>query len=225
LGPVAGPAGVRRPFEVRRPCQAAAVADDDARARGSEFELDEWSMEDRELLDRLLTGEGIAHVWQGSTVVVSPADVHRADDLIDQVEEEAASSVVQVGAGAGAGDGREGVLAALDGDGDDGDEDWDDWDGGVDAQEVLGGAFVAADRLARRASDPDGVVGMVDAQRAMAAMELPFGFEAATWDDLVARVDVLGTALTVADGDDDALGAEEIEELAGDLRAVLRPIV
>jgi hypothetical protein len=203
------------------------VADDDARARGSEFELDEWSMEDRELLDRLLTGEGIAHVWQGSTVIVSPADVHRADDLIDQVEEEAASSVVQVGAGADAdvGDGGEGVLAALDGDGDDGDEDWDDWDGGVDAQEVLGGAFVAADRLARRASDPDGVVGMVDAQRAMAAMELPFGFEAATWDDLVARVDVLGTALTVADGDDDALGAEEIEELAGELRAVLRPIV
>jgi hypothetical protein len=119
------------------------------------------------------------------------------------------------------------VLAALDGDGDgdDGDADWDDWDGGVDAQEVLGGAFVAADRLARRASDPDGVVGMVDAQRAMAAMELPFGFEAARWDDLVARVDVLGTALTVADGDDDALGAEEIEELAGELRAVLRPIV
>jgi hypothetical protein len=203
------------------------VADDDASARGSEFELDEWSMEDRELLDRLLTGEGIAHVWQGSTVIVSPADVHRADDLIDQVEEEAASSVVQVGAGtdADAGDGGEGVLAALDGDGDDGDEDWDDWDGGVDAQEVLGGAFVAADRLARRASDPDGVVGMVDAQRAMAAMELPFGFEAATWDDLVARVDVLGTALTVADGDDDALGAEEIEELAGEQRAVLRPIV
>jgi hypothetical protein len=203
------------------------VADDDARARGSEFELDEWSMEDRELLDRLLTGEGIAHVWQGSTVIVSPADVHRADDLIDQVEEEAASSVVQVGAGVDVGDGGEGVLAALDGDGDgdDGDADWDDWDGGVDAQEVLGGAFVAADRLARRASDPDGVVGMVDAQRAMAAMELPFGFEAARWDDLVARVDVLGTALTVADGDDDALGAEEIEELAGELRAVLRPIV
>jgi hypothetical protein len=193
------------------------VTDDEAQGGGSEFELDEWSVEDRELLDRLLTGEGVAHTWQGSTVVVPRAEEHRADDLIDQVETEAAD---RAGAAQGAlvdGDG--------DGEGDDLDEEWDDWDDGVDAQEVLGGAFVAADRLAKRASDPDGVVGMVEAQRAMATMELPFGFEAATWDDLVSRVDVLGTALTVDDGDDAALGGEEIEELAGELRAVLRPIV
>jgi hypothetical protein len=202
------------------------VTDDEAQGGGSEFELDEWSVEDRELLDRLLTGEGIAHTWQGSTVVVPRAEEHRADDLIDQVEAESAD---RAGAAEGAlvGDVRD-ADGEGEGEGDDlgnGDDDWEDWEDGVDAQDVLGGAFVAADRLAKRASDPDGVVGMVEAQRAMATMELPFGFEAATWDDLVARVDVLGTALTVDDGDDAALGGEEIEELAGELRAVLRPIV
>jgi hypothetical protein len=216
-----------------RSCQAAAVDDDGARAGGSELELDEWAIEDRELLDRLLTGEGIAHVWQGSTVIVPRAEAHRVDDLVAQVEAEAEAAV-----GAPAGDRGEGTPAGPGGtpsghdaggpgagwDDDDDGDDWDDWDG-VDAQEVLGGAFVAADRLAKRASDPDGVVGMVEAQRAMATMELPFGFEAATWEDLVARVDVLGTALTVDDGDAAALGGEQIEDLASELRAVLRPIV
>ena len=213
------------------------MTDDESRAGGSEFALDEWSVEDRELLDRLLTGEGIPHTWQGSTVVVPRAGEHRVDDLIDQVEAEAEAAEA-AGAGAAGDPGTPGEGELVDGvggrgDGDDevdrdvedGDEDWDDWDDGVDAQEVLGGAFVAADRLAKRATDPDGVVGMVEAQRAMSSMELPFGFEPASWDDLVARVDVLGIALTVDDGDDAALGGEEIEELAAELRAVLRPIV
>jgi hypothetical protein len=195
------------------------VADDDARAGGREFELDEWSVEDRGLLDRLLTGEGIAHVWQGSTVIVPQVDEHRVDDLIDQVEVEA-----EAAAGALGGDGDRRVIDGEETDADLEDED-DDWDDGVDAQEVLGGAFVAADRLAKRATDPDGVVAMVEAQQAMATMELPFGFEASVWDDLVARVGVLGTALTVDDGDQAALGGEQIEELAGELRAALRPLV
>jgi len=192
------------------------VADDDARAGGRDFELDEWSVEDRQLLDRLLTGEGVAHVWQGSTVVVPQADEHRVDELIDQVEAEAGGGGLAAG-GPDAGDAYAGVAE---------DEDEDDWDDdGVDAQEVLGGAFVAADRLAKRATDPDGVVAMVEAQQAMATMDLPFGFEASVWDDLVARVGVLGTALTVDDDDEAALGGEQIEELAGELRSALRPLV
>ena len=196
------------------------MADDDAPGGGTEFELDVWSVEDRELLDRLLNGEGVAHVWQGSTVVVSRADEHRVDELVDQVEDE---SIAMDGGGDGAPDVALDSASDSDDPWDESDEDDDDT--GLGAQEALGAAFVAADRLARRASDPDGVVEMVEAHRSMVTMALPFGFEPATWDDLVGRVGVLGTALTAEDGDEGAIDGERIEELAGELRALLRPLV
>lgn len=50
------------------------------------YDLDEWSGEARELLDRLLTSEAIAHVWQGGTLTVSPDDEEAVDALVDEVE-------------------------------------------------------------------------------------------------------------------------------------------
>ncbi len=153
-------------------------------AERTEFPLDEWSEEDRALLDRLLVGEGIAHAWQGASLLVAAGSQFAVDDLIDAVE---AGTVVESAQ-------LEPVAAAA-GDGEDmwGDDSWDD---DVDAQEVLGAVFLAADRLQRRGSDPEGVLALVEQAAVMASMRLPFGFDPAVWDDLVAVTTSLASALT-----------------------------
>jgi hypothetical protein len=50
------------------------------------YELDAWPVEARELLERLLTSNGIAHAWQGGTVTVSAEDEDVVDDLVDEAE-------------------------------------------------------------------------------------------------------------------------------------------
>ena len=184
----------------------------------TEFGLDDWSVEDRALLDRLLTGEDIPHTWQGATVVVPRGSQYVVDELIDQVEMAATPGTMAEPPvhDDPAGDG-----------GEDGGDGWDDageWDDDVDAQEVLGEAFLAADRLARRASDPEGVLAMVAVHETMQAMRLPFGFEPAVWDDLVAGVARIAVALT-DEAEPDPGGGEQLEAWAEDLRARLRPLV
>ncbi len=51
-----------------------------------EYELDEWAIESRDMLAQLLTGAGIAHVWQGGTLVVRAADEAAVDEHVDHVE-------------------------------------------------------------------------------------------------------------------------------------------
>jgi hypothetical protein len=50
------------------------------------YELDQWSTESREMLDRLLTGSDITHAWQGGTLTVNGVDETVVDDLILEVE-------------------------------------------------------------------------------------------------------------------------------------------
>ena len=104
---------------------------------------------------------------------------------------------------------------------------WDDdaFDDEVDAQEVLGAVFVAADRLQRRGSDPEGVLALVDQASVVASMRLPFGFDPAVWNDLVSVTTTLASALTAEEGSPAAVGDERVEEMAADLRARLRPLV
>ncbi|MCU0310571.1 MAG: hypothetical protein MUE36_06485 [Acidimicrobiales bacterium] len=175
----------------------------------TEFALDEWSVEDRELLDRLVVGEGIAHVWQGATIVVPAGAQFVVDELIDAVESGAVADPS--------------LFPAAD-EGED-DPEWDGLDDDVDAQELLGGVFLAADRLRRRASDPEGVLALVDLSATMASMRLPFGFDPVVWDDLVRAATGLAAALTAEPGSDGDVGDERVEELADELRARLRPLV
>ena len=179
----------------------------------TEFALDEWSEQDRALLDRLLTGEGIAHTWQGASVVVAVGSQFAVDALIDAVEEGTAVEAE--------------LLAAAPVDVGDAQDAWDDdaFDDDVDAQEVLGAVFLAADRLQRRGSDPEGVLALVDQASVMASMRLPFGFDPAVWNDLVAVTTALASALTAEEGSPGAVGDERVEEMASDLRARLRPLV
>ena len=45
------------------------------------YELDDWAVEARELLDRLLKSQGIDHAWEAGTLVV-PAEVEDAVDML-----------------------------------------------------------------------------------------------------------------------------------------------
>jgi hypothetical protein len=50
------------------------------------YEFHDWSFESRRMLDQLMTGRGIAHAWQGATMIVRALDEDDVDDLVDEVE-------------------------------------------------------------------------------------------------------------------------------------------
>ena len=50
------------------------------------YELGDWSAESRTLLDQLLVGQVVPHVWEAGTLVIDAANETRADRLVDQVE-------------------------------------------------------------------------------------------------------------------------------------------
>ncbi|MBV9950377.1 MAG: hypothetical protein JO291_00390, partial [Acidimicrobiia bacterium] len=50
------------------------------------YEFEEWDNQSRVLLDQLLSGESIVHVWEGATLVVRADDEERVDELVEQVE-------------------------------------------------------------------------------------------------------------------------------------------
>ena len=71
--------------------QPTAPGPDDPTAGQAEatqlsYELDDWSTESRELLDRLLTTNQVTHAWQGGTLEVSSDDEGLVDELIGEVE-------------------------------------------------------------------------------------------------------------------------------------------
>ncbi len=49
------------------------------------YEMGEWSSEARVMLEQLLTGAGIARVWEGTDLVVRAEDEEAVDDLVDEV--------------------------------------------------------------------------------------------------------------------------------------------
>ncbi len=50
------------------------------------YEFDEWDNASRVLLDQLLTGQGILHVWEATSLVVRADDEEAVDILVEQVE-------------------------------------------------------------------------------------------------------------------------------------------
>jgi hypothetical protein len=67
------------------PAHAADVgtSDEDQLA----YELHEWAGESRRILDQLLTGGGIAHAWQGATLVVRAADEEAVDLAVAEADD------------------------------------------------------------------------------------------------------------------------------------------
>lgn len=50
------------------------------------YEFDEWDNAARVMLDQLLTGQGILHVWEATNLVVRVDDEEAVDVLVEQVE-------------------------------------------------------------------------------------------------------------------------------------------
>ena len=68
------------------PMDATAVGETDEDQLA--YELHEWAGESRRILDQDLTSAGIAHAWQGATLVVRAAD----EEFVDQAVESAAET-------------------------------------------------------------------------------------------------------------------------------------
>jgi hypothetical protein len=239
-----------------------------------EYELDDWSGDARLLLDRLLAGVPVPHVWQGGRLVVPEAQEEAVDLLVEQVvatveapwpfaeDEEVVAFLIddldddalhELVAGLDAAgiehatSGSELVTRAADAEtvdglldeldhpdaldpdgpdpadrsGDDGADELDDSDlVDIDPDAVLGGLFVAADRLQSSARDSKGVLGTVDAADALEHGRRPFGFEASAWRTVVTEAVALRGLLESEEATD-----EDIEDAAAALRTRLREIV
>lgn len=108
-----------------------------------------------------------------------------------------------------------------DDDDDENDEDRDvGTDEGLDAAEVMSDLFVASDRLMHDARDPEGVLSMVERAAEAAQLALPYGFNRAVWNDIVAQADGLNELI----GDDES-SDEAISDAARVLRDTLRQYV
>lgn len=72
------------PTTTDRPIDAAEVgADDDDQLA---YEFHEWSGQGRSTLDGMLTRSGIAHAWQGATLIVKEADEDAVDAAVAEAE-------------------------------------------------------------------------------------------------------------------------------------------
>lgn len=65
---------------------AAALADDES-GEWLAYELHEWAAESRSMLAQLLVADGVAHSWQGTTLLAHESVEREVDALIDEVEQ------------------------------------------------------------------------------------------------------------------------------------------
>ncbi len=225
--------------------------DPDAERTGEvHYELDDWSAEARDLLDRLLTSNEVAHAWQGGTVTVSEADEDAVDDLDDEVElalqpslDPDAERVVYEVAEWGDelrqafGDAltAEGIRHEWDQMGDvaveaadedrvdallDAMEGLDDEEDGPEPSEVLSELFVASDKLRRNPRDVKAVSAAMAGATSVVALAPPYGLDRRTWARIGLKAGSLRLALTAEPADDEAVG-----EAAEELRELLHPLV
>ena len=64
-----------------------AGGDGDAGGEWLAYELHEWSLESRVMLQQLLTVDKVVHSWQGTTLMVHGSLEDQVDSLVDEVEE------------------------------------------------------------------------------------------------------------------------------------------
>lgn len=224
-----------------------------------EYELHEWAVESRVMLEQLLESAGIPRAWEGTDLVVPAACEAQVDELIEQVQvttlpsldADAPKLVYELTDWSDDDVTRlaealdtlvvpyefdvEGNLVVLEVDEQrvedlldsieypdalkpdvDVDDDYD----GVDVIELLGDLFVATDRLQHHARDHEGVLAFVNAAPAVLALDVPFGFAPAAWNDIKGQVERLREGL-----EGDTMTDEQIEEHATELRGVLRNYV
>ena len=176
---------------------------------------------DPELVDELVAALDAAGVgWlldAAGDLVVAESDADVVDAEVERLEFPHALPVTEP---ADAGSGASGTEAGEPGGADAGDGEGVAAEGDlpeIDPDRVLGGLFVAADRLARSATDPAGVLDTVSLAAELAAGAPPFGFDTTVWGRITADVTALASLLEDADADDAA-----IESAAAGVRDLLR---
>jgi hypothetical protein len=90
---------------------------------------------------------------------------------------------------------------------------------GEELTSLLNDVYLALDRLARDARDPDAVVGAVTGAREVAGVAPPLGFDERTWEQLSAQLAELRDVLEREDAD---TGDEEVSSRAREIRDRLR---
>lgn len=174
------------------------------------------------LVDELVTALDDAGVeWLLDTagdLVVAEADAEAVDAAVERLEFPHALPLADPDPSVPGGDrdfADAGLAVEADGDGDGVVDDTSAAE--IDPDRVLGGLFVAADRLARSATDPAGVLDAVTLGGELAAGAAPFGFDEAVWARITGASAVLVSGIEDAD-----TGDEQIEEAAAELRDLLR---
>jgi hypothetical protein len=208
LEAIEGEAG-HEPAEVEAAGQGADSSsgpDDAGPAEALEYELDEWSPEDRAELSRQLAEGGIPYRWEeDDLLVVAASDEELVEAILDAIEYPDA-------------------LDAEEGEDDEA------------PSELMGDLFVAADRLKANPHDPDGLRGLSEFVGVAQADQPPYGVEPALWRSAVEGANDLADRITGGDddivepGDLDEDGypmppERDLTRRARDLRELLRPFV
>jgi hypothetical protein len=157
------------------------------------YDLGDWSQDDRNQLELLLTGSGVIHRWEvGSDLVILEADADGVERLMDEVE--AASGVAPLPVTADeADDGGDEVTYA-----------------------VMSDLFVAADRLQKDPSDAASAGDFYLAADAAAVTAAPFGIDRLEWQQVQEVAASIANAMESTDIDDDVIARD-----AAALRALL----
>lgn len=174
---------------------------------------------DDDLIDALLAALGEAGVdWalqEGGDLVVPADSADTVNEVVEALEFPHALPLADAdgGTAVAGGIGNGGVAGGVDS---------DDTTTGVeiDPDRVLGGLFVAADRLAHSASDSQGVLSTLELAAELADGAMPYGFEEQDWSRMRTSTAGLASMLTVIGSTDD-----EVEAAAASLRDLLRPWV
>jgi len=95
-----------------------------------------------------------------------------------------------------------------------------DGDDGIAGAELMGGLFVAADRLQHDSEDHEGVISILETSKVIEGSDPPYGVGKPEWKHLVEQVLSLSDLLLEDEIDDEAVTTQ-----ARDLRTSLRPFV
>ena len=178
---------------------SAAAIDEASDDEITEYELDEWTDNERSRLSELLVMSGIPFRWEGAILVTLSEFEDTVDELLDAVE---AGDVTIVDSP------RSGNATVSAG-------------GSELSGETLNQMFLAAERLQRDPLDADGLAMLVRVLDDIEDGGTPFGVSMPAWRQAVELADQLAEALAGSDIPDE-IGAMEIAQR---LFVTLRPHV
>ncbi len=161
-----------------------------------EYEVDEWSAEDRHELERRLVAGGVPHRWeQDDVLVIATRDEELVEAMLDEVE----------------------YPEALE-------PETDEDDDGV--YQLMSELFLAADRLKSNPRDPDGLEGLAMVVSAADADRPPYGVDPALWERAVEEANELADRIAGVGvnggGDDETTDGEDTGGAEGLRLALLR---